>query len=299
MGVSRGKYRRVSDLYVDGTELVLEGDVVIWLQVLNAYEIEEARGDAQAARARLVLALRSEDSDEVAKVHARYEEDGRSIAIETLVEARSERALPKVIDAIHNDPEWTERLEIVARADGDDDDRPPSEEEQKVIEDINLAYVKAVQEGLDDERSWLRSRFEAMDDDQLKGEYVDLYIDRRGTEVAVNEYKLAEVYRGARACDAVRDDEGNWSHRGCEGHRMRAFESKQEVRELPDRLQQAIFDAYTDLSMDLRTAKNSDRQGSSSDSSPLPSEPEESTPSTPVETQDEPPGISPQPSTTP
>ncbi len=57
MALTRAKYRRVPEPYTVGTELVLKDGVVLWLQVMNPFERDEAQRDAQLARTRLVMAL--------------------------------------------------------------------------------------------------------------------------------------------------------------------------------------------------------------------------------------------------
>ncbi len=59
MALTRAKYRRVP-LYTVGTELVLKDGTVLWLQVMNPFERDEAQRDAQLARTRLVMALKGE-----------------------------------------------------------------------------------------------------------------------------------------------------------------------------------------------------------------------------------------------
>ena len=73
---------------------------------------------------------------------------------------------------------------------------------------------------------------------------------------------------------------GKASHKECD-HSEKVYESLEEVRVLPEQLFNQLRDGFDALAMSVRDAKNSDRQGSSSDSSPLPSKEEESTPSTP------------------
>jgi hypothetical protein len=214
MAANRSKYKRLPDLYVVGKELVFKEDVVMWLQALNPFQMDEARHDAQVARSRIVMALKSEHgSDERSKVTASLFEDGRDAAVLRLVEAKVGEKILEVVAAIQNDPDWKERLEIQERAD-----------------------------------------------------------DIRATP-------KDEAWYGSRVCDGKLSEAG-WDHSGCDHHQMLAFDSKAEVRELPEDIQQMIADGLRELNMTVREAKNSLRQGSSSESSPLPSAPAASTPST-------------------
>jgi hypothetical protein len=86
--------------------------------------------------------------------------------------------------------------------------------------------------------------------------------------------------------------DGAWDHQNCGGHEEHLFLDKGEVRGTPEQLLAILLTAAENVEMTVREAKNSDRQGSSSDSSPLPSEVEASTASTPAETRVELPGTS-------
>lgn len=297
MGLSRTKYRRVPDLYVHGTELVLDEDTVMWVQVLNSYEMEEARHDAQTAQARIAMALREEGSDELAKAEARFFINGREAAVEALVDAYAGETLVKVNQELQSDPEWEERLDIARR--GEDLAQPMEDAERALIDKINRDYLAEVSARLEQEREYLQKRFADMTIDELREQWMERYLDSRGSDAAMAEYAITEVWYAARVCDGFRNDDGTWSHASCEGHRMRVWETKAEVRELPTELMQLISDAVTELNMSPREAKNSDRPGSSSASSPQPNAEAVSSASTQEESPATAPGTSPSPSVTP
>jgi hypothetical protein len=91
----------------------------------------------------------------------------------------------------------------------------------------------------------------------------------------------------------------DWDHSSCEGHRLRVYETKTDVRSLPEDLQALLSETLRVVSMTEREAKNLGRQGSSSASSPLPSAGAGSPPSTRTATSEQPLGSSPLPSLTP
>lgn len=96
MPPSRSKYRRLPDLYTVGTELVLKDGTVLWMQVLNPFEQDEAKLDAQAARARLVLALKTDAATaERDTVRGWFLEDGHDTAVQRLVDGK---VSPKIVD---------------------------------------------------------------------------------------------------------------------------------------------------------------------------------------------------------
>lgn len=298
MALSREKYRRIPDLYTAGTELVLQEGTVMYMAVLNPLERDEAQHDAQVARARLIMALKSEHgSDERVKVEAAFFTDGRDKAIERLVAVRVQEHVVESVSAIQSDPDWIEKLEVMQRSE-DLLARVPEDAERKLLEQINREYLEEFGRRQGDEQAFLEGKFGDLDDAGLIEEYVEMYVERRGNDVALAEYNLTEVWYAARVCEGVQIGPGQWDHDGCEHHQLRVYEAKAEVRSLPEDLQNLMGEAMITLNMSVRDARFSDRQGSSSDSSPLPSAPAASTASTQTETPAELPGPSTPPSGT-
>lgn len=270
----------------------------MWLQVINPFERDEATHDAQVARARLIAALRSEHgSDERLMVEASFLADGREAAIDRLVKVKVGEKLMEILTELRDDPEWKERLEFTERSE-ELLARPTSDPEQKMLNEINAAYIAEINSRQQIEQDYQSHRYNAMTDEQLVEEYVEIYTERRGNELAGAEYAMTEAWYACRACDATRTDDG-WDHGTCEGHQVQVFETKAELRSAPEALQDLLYDSLKGLAMSVRDARFSARQGSSSQSSPLPSEGAASTPSTPAATPDDAPGPSTPPSPTP
>lgn len=296
MALTRAKYRRLPDLYVAGTEVVLKDDQVVWMQVLNPLQADEARHDAQVARSRLVMALKKHGGDEMAFVEAALWQDGLNGARDRVVESKANGVLMRIVDELRNDSDWTERLEIINRV--DEGDEPREKIELELLSSVQSEYIDEVQKRIKSEEDYLREKYKAAGEDELREEYAKLYIDRRGGEMAAAEFRVVELWYGARVCDGVQTEDG-WNHDKCESHALQLFETKAEVRQLPAELSDLFSKGLEDLAMSLRDAKDLARPGSSSDSSPRPSEPEESTASTQDATPGEPLGTSSQPSPTP
>lgn len=277
--VDRSKYRRVPELYTQGVELELKDGSAVYIKALNPYELQEARHDAQVARARIVMALKEHASEELDKVKATFFSDGREGAITRILDHRSSDVLMKATDAVANDPDWQERLDIAARSD-DILAKPIEDPERKLLDEINRQYLTEVNERMVAELDFQREQITQMTEEQMLDEYVEMYIDSHGAQSAMAEHSLTEIWYAVRACDGVKKEDGTWDHEACDGHRLQVYESKREIRDLPEELQQAYEAALQALNMTVREAKNSDRQGSSSGSSPLPSEEGASTPST-------------------
>jgi hypothetical protein len=298
MALNRMKYRRVTDLYVRGRELTLRDGTIMWVQVLNSFEVEAAREDGRGARARMVMALQEHGSDELAKVEASFFVIGRERIIEQLVDAKYPESLVRANETIANDPDWTERLAISARQD-EILSREPSDPERQLLDKINQDYLVESGQLIDEALEDHRKKFEAMSDVEVRDAFVKLYIDQRGAGVALAEHRLSEVFFAARCCDGTQSTDGIWDHSSCDNHHVQVFENRREVRDAPDDLIEEIHAALSQLNMTPRDAKNSDRPQSSSASSLPSNEEEASTASGPDVIPVADPGTSASPSPTP
>lgn len=279
----RGHYRRLPELFTRGTVVEVGDGHVMYLQALNPFEYDEARLDAQAAKARLVMALHEHGHSERAVMEAEFAQAGRRAVIRSLVNVGESQRLFEVMESIKNDPDWTERLEITERSD-ELVARPVSDPERQLLDEVNRDYLDEIQNRLEGKQALARERLEAMDDETLRTEFFNAYVEKRGSELAQAEFVVTELWYAARVCVAVMDDDNQWQHGdGCQ-HELQVFESKREVKDLPDDLTDVLLAAMTELNMSVREAKSSGRGESSSGSSPLPSEEAASTPSGPTAT---------------
>lgn len=289
MSVDRAKWRNVSDLYVTGVVVPLEGDSQIWLQVLNPFEQEECRTASRAARARAMAALKP-GCDELEAAKAAYLANGRQGAVEMLVQDHYGEFLLEIQNELEADPEWHDRLVLVHHG-SDVAHQPATPEEEEAITDATREYMEAMNRGHAERSARQTDVYEAFPDDRLEQEIVKHYIDRRGNEAAGAEYGLCELYLAARICDAEWDGE-KWVHAIPSSERVRIWDSLDEVRALPDALLTLLRDELGKLNMSHREGKGSGARAISSISLP-PSKPaEDSTPSTPDETPSEPLGTS-------
>lgn len=295
--MGKKQLRQVIDLYTVGRAVPLRDGSLLWIQALNPFEQDTARNEAQIARARITLALKEFGSDEQAKVRMFFFEDGIETAKSRLVDAKVALGTPRILDGIRNDPDWKERLEIIDRGDLDTA-RPLEDIESQLLIKVAGEFSEELGRRLRDEREFQIMRVRDLDEDMLWAEYLEWYLDRRANEVMLSEFRLHQILFGTRWCEATETD-GDYDHSACNGHADRVFSAKDEVRAAPEDLQFTLLDAFDALELTVREAKNSDRQGSSSDSSPLPSGEAASTASTPTETRVEPLGTSLSPSAMP
>lgn len=289
------KYRKLEELYTTGKTVELGQGMAMFLQVLNPFERQEARNAAQTARTRHIMAYQEHGQSDRDRLEASFFAEGREGAIEKLLELQMQQEMVKILDEIHDDPEWSDYLEVMDRSD-ELMAREPDDVERKFLDEANYKYVREVQKRMDAERDSKRTTLQRLDDDELKRQYSTAFLERRGDEVAMSEYQIVQLSYAVRDCDATKNENGAWDHSGCNHERVYTAD---EVRALPDELYNLLSEAMDNLSLSVREGKGSGRQTSSSGSSPLPSEEEASASSTPDPTPNGAPGSSKSPSTTP
>lgn len=295
--MGKSKYKRLVDLFVRGVEYTFPDGTPVWLQVLNPFERDSVRREAQIARARIVLAMREHGSDEQARVKSAFYAQSRQDVVGELVEREANASVAKILDGLRNDPDWVEKFQILER--GDEDLAQVKQEEQQLLDALQTEYLEEVTSRVQKEREFLARKYEEMDEDTLWQVFLDSWLNQLGDEAAMTEYESGRIAYSARVCEAVWTEENAWDHSGCAGHEERVWETIAEIRQLPEDLVRGLAAALDTIEFSEREAKNSDRQTSSSGSSPLPSEEEASTASTPTETPDTLPGTSSAPSPTP
>jgi hypothetical protein len=254
VALNRASYRRVPDLYVVGGVLELLDGSVMWLQIMNPFEREEAQHDAAVVRSRLMLALKdSADSDEMAQVRSMFVESGRGSIEDQLLESKKVDLFIEVMDDMRTEDDWRERIEILQR--NEDISTLPTEMEQNYLIEMQQAYALEVAKRLESAVMVDKEELAELTEDALYARYTDWYLDQRGGALGMGEYRLTEMWYACRACIGVKTD-GGWDHSGCEGHQIRVFESKDEVKHLPEKLQTDIVARLMELEMTEREAKN-------------------------------------------
>lgn len=283
------RYRRLTELFVQGKAVKMPDGGYLWVQVVNSFERDECLSDAQVSRARLIMALRNQ-GDERVKVEGRLHEVGREEFISDLAQARAAGKASEIAEDMRDDPEWKERMLILLRTDFNQAAAPATEEEKQVMEKIQAEVVNEMVRRELDEQELSQRKLARLGDEELVDEWVDEWLERRGSGLATAEFRLTELWYASRYCEAVPGEDSDLDHGRCEGHRERFFETKNDARSAPTALQDLLREALDELNMVGSDPKDSDSPTNSSDSSPTPSEPGESTPSTSTAAPQTPPG---------
>jgi hypothetical protein len=269
--MSQQRFRRLTDLFVDGVAIPVADGTHLWLQALNNFERDECISDAQVARARFIMAMR-EHGDERAKIETRMEIVGRDQFVADLAAAKTDAKYQTIASRLEDDPEWTEKIGIIRRTDFTNNSSA-TPEERELVDKLLTEWSEELNKRIDDELEYLKQHYASVPDEELLHDYLEAYMERRGDDIANAEYMLTELWYGARYCDAIAADDSALDHSACNGHEERVFASKADVKAAPERLQKVLREGLQKLAMSLRDPKGSGSPQSSSDSSPAPSAP--------------------------
>jgi len=277
---------RLTDLFVEGTEVVLQDDptepMLLWANKLNSFEAEEARRDGQAARSRVVLALKEIGSAESDTFEAALTSFTAEQLVQELLGAKNSERFIDAIDSVQRDKDWAERLSIVQRR-GD----AITAEEAALIAKIDDEYAAEVDERIANARSQEERDLARFGLEELQEKYREAWRNQRGMAAFTREYNKTRLYFSIRVCSAKRSPSGGWDHGHCGGHRKRVLDDRDEVVSLPEGLLDLLLRVSQDVNVDRREARFLAGTPSSSASSAPPSEAVESTASTPEETSPE------------
>jgi hypothetical protein len=278
---ARARFKKLTDLYIRQKTVDLPDGSTIVVRPLNAFERDECLDAAQVARARVVMALKATGTERD-KVEARILEVGEIEIARELAEVKTEDKVPAILEAIRDDPDWVERMAIIERTDLDDPAHELSNEEVELMARLNAEYFEELTSRRTEEYELQLQLHSVMGTEDLRDAYEEAWLDKRGRRVANDEYLLTEILLSTYWPDGDR-----------------VFESRQEIKEIPNELFTAIVNAVHDLTMAARDPKDLGSDPSSSDSSPQPSEEAASVSSSSTATPTRPRGTSRQPSTTP
>lgn len=283
------RIKRVTDLFEQGREVVLSDDmddpVLVWVNKINPFEMEECRKDGSVGRARALLRLDEADSAEAILFSEALEGRNVESLAGALAHTHQNEDYVQSLDDIKADPDWKDKLELLERGDEQlrDGGIAADDDERRRLADLNQEYMKHLGELVEERQKARRDELLAKGLEELQEEYKAAYREQTGTNGYLQEYRTTEMYYALRDCQATPNDNLGWDHSKC-SHRERLCGSRAEIRELPAELIQAVREAITLLNMSPRDAGNSDAPASSSASSERASAQEESTPSTPTET---------------
>jgi hypothetical protein len=287
------RLRRVTDLFVEGTEMYLGDDdrgepVVVWVNKLNSFEVEEARRDAVAARGLRLLELEKEDNPErqamMLQVH-RWDEGRLKKA---RVDQVSDELYMAAISDLEADEEWADNIATLRRLPTllRDENAPKDDKRWAQFDELNQEYLSVLQDRLSKLQDEKTREFDQLDRETLVDDFMESWRSRLSLDEFMQEKRRTELFFALRDCKASRvkfDGGERWEHQGCD-HTVRLMESRGQVSSLPEGIIERAMDVMDGVTVPQREAGNSDAPASSSASSEQPSEEGASVPSIREET---------------
>ncbi len=251
---NRSKYKKVTDLYRRGAEVVFEDGTVMYLQAMNPFEVDDARRAASVAKARLALSVSRVGSEEHDMVMSNVEAAGAESAIKDMLNAKAQEHFMSALFETQVDEDWKERWEVIERSEEIekfDEDHP----ERKTLAIISEEFFQEVHRRQTDLQDMYRGDLEALTHEELVETYSEEWVTKRGQARALDAYNRAELLTVCRNCDAtVPAGDEKFDHSACD-HSMKAFEDA-DLADIPEEMYQLIQEGIERLSMTVREAKN-------------------------------------------
>lgn len=285
------RLRRVTDLFVEGEEIFLGNDengdaVVVWVNKLNTFELEEARRDGIVQRGLKMRDLADKDNPERAAFDAEVQLMNDEKLRQAWVNHHVEEMYLDVVNDIETSEEWRTKIEEMRRMPTLLRDAGAAEDDPrwKQLEEMQIAYMEAIRVGQEKAQKEGLKEAEEFSREDLEASYFEKWRERQTLDLFMEERRITEIYVAARECYAVHIDGDAWDHSKCD-HGKRLLPERSLVKSLPPQVIGRIIDALDNMTTPQREAGNSDAPVSSSASSePSSASEAPSTPSSPDET---------------
>lgn len=282
------RLRRITDLFVEGTEVNLGDDpqgnpVLIWVNKLNSFEVEEARRDGAARRGLRLAALADESAVErqaIAAEVALWNDEQLQTA---WVNQKVEEFYLDAINDIETEEEWREKLVTLRRLPTLLQDAAAQSDDPRRDELIALqeSYYREIADRQQSKQKQAMRDAKDMPRKDLERDFFEQWRQRVTLDEFMEERRITELFYALRACEGTRVGPNQFDHENC-NHAQRALSDRGQVRHLPEQVLMKCMDALDEVTVPQREAGNSDAPASSSASSGPQSVPEASTPSTPM-----------------
>ena len=270
------RLRRVTDLFVEGQELFLGMDdrqepVVVWVNKLNSFEVEEARRDAVAARGLRLLELEREDGPERQAMLSQIGRWSDERLRQARVEQQADELYLQVINDLEAEEEWGEKIGMLRRLPQllQDENADQDDPRRKQLDELNGEYLTELRERLEKAQKSKLREFEDHDRETLVADFMESWRNRLSLDEYMQEKRRTELYFALRDCKATRvtfDGGERWDHSRCH-HTERLVPSRAEISTLPEGVISQAIDVMDGVTVPQREAGNSDAPANSSGSS--------------------------------
>jgi len=282
-----GRLRRITDLFVEGTEVYLGDDkngepVLIWVNKLNSFEVEEARRDGASRRGLRLAELAQPSAPERQSLIAEVSMWPDEKLCERWVGQRVEEIYIDVVNDIEAEAEWRENLDVMRRLPTllEEADASPDDPRRQQLMELQEGYFKQIRERQEVKQREQMREAETLSRDKLEESFFEHWRQRLTLDEFMEERRVTELYYALRNCEGTRVTPTTWDHAEC-NHAEKMLANRGQVRGLPEAVLGKCIAALDEVTTPQREAGNSVAPSSSSGSSEPQSVPEESTPSSP------------------
>lgn len=297
------RLRRVTDLFVEGTERHLGMDnenkpILIWVNKLNSFEVEEARRDGLVRRGERMMQLSKEESPERLSLKSSISRWTDDELAEARVNQVTEEIYLQVINEIEGEEAWRDKLGMLRRLPQllADQQAPEGDPRRTQLDEIITEYLDTIRTRQEARQKDRLADFAQLGRDKLETDFFEAWLNRTSLDEYMEEKQVTELFYAIRDCvgtEKGRSEDGAilWDHSDCD-HSSRLCSERAQVRSLPEAVIEKAIEALEAITVPQRESGNSDAPASSSASSERPSTVEGSTASTPAETSPVAPTIS-------
>lgn len=244
------KKRTLKDLYVRGREVTIsdeDGDIVVWIQKLNPVEYTQCLKKADAARARVLSALRDKESDDYNAAIADLLAADRETLTTLLVSVERGRLAPMVEAQVGAEEKWAEDNYLTGLYAAWEDLEPvyvddPEDKEAARVKAALEEFIKDCEKELEEQVEAFQMGLDATSDDELLELAIGHNIKLVGDITWMNEFYKQEVMTAVRYSD---------------NHAVRVLESREDVDALQGETYGALSEAVRGLMVDPVEGKGS------------------------------------------
>ncbi len=253
--------RKLQDLYKVGCSVQLDdgsGDPVeVWLQKLSAVEAEECARRAGAARSRVLMAARHEDSEEWLDTYNDLSSFSREQLVDIVLADESAQIMQRVQAELASEDEWSKDDYLQGLTDswfgelgGDgglkfiyesgDEDHDEYFEAKKIFVELQR-YDQIVAKKTQAEIKAKEKDFLNWDISVLRHDAVERQLRHRGDQAWITEWRRSMMLCGVREVD---------------NHKRPYFANMTEVRELAPITLELLIKHFNDLNVELTQGKD-------------------------------------------
>lgn len=253
------KRRRLEDLFDRGAYITFnrdsdgrpivnptvssDSDMKIWVAPPSPLQREMAVREAQASRARVMIeARKDENSTTWLTIRAFIANLKTDALIEYVLDLDTNEFLSDARRDVLKQPEWEDFNALRdAMRQFEEAGSPEDDEEWKPILSRDIEFGRQVNDRAEEIRSDARDGYKHMPRPKIEEKAIDKRVDQAGSAAFVSAYEEWMLFY------AVRDDED---------HSTLYFEDRNDVKSLPQPVQQALGDKLNDFIVDASEAKN-------------------------------------------